>query len=79
MVKAVRNVLSERYDLITKTIENIEKKLKTLPEGWINVRYQNGKAYYYHAKYKSKDRFLAKGDEVLIRQLLQKYYLHHLV
>ena len=75
MAKAVRNVLSERYDLITKTIENIEKKLKTLPEGWINVRYQNGKAYYYHAKYKSKDRFLAKGDEVLIRQLLQKYYL----
>ena len=75
MAKAVRNVLSERYDLITKTIENIEKKLKALPEGWINVRYQNGKAYYYHAKYKSKDRFLAKGDEVLIRQLLQKYYL----
>ena len=55
MAKAVRNVLSERYDLITKTIENIEKKLKALPEGWINVRYQNGKAYYYHAKYKSKD------------------------
>ena len=75
MAKAVRNVLSERYDLITKTIENIEKKLKALPAGWINVRYQNGKAYYYHAKYKSKDRFLTKGDEVLLKQLFQKYYL----
>lgn len=75
MAKAVRNVLSDRYDLITKTIENIEKKLKALPAGWINVRYQNGKVYYYHAKYKSKDRFLTKGDEVLLKQLLQKYYL----
>ena len=75
MAKAVRNVLSDRYDLITKTIENIEKKLKALPTGWINIRHQNGKAYYYYANAKSKERFLTKKDEELIKQLLQKRYL----
>ena len=75
MAKAVRNVLSERYDLITKTIENIEKKLKALPTGWINTRHQNGKAYYYYANAKSKERFLTKKDKELIKQLLQKRYL----
>ena len=75
MTKAVRNVLSERYDLITKTIENIEKKLKALPTGWINIRHQNGKAYYYYANAKFKERFLTKKDKELIKQLLQKRYL----
>lgn len=75
MAKAVRNVLRDRCDLIEETIKNIEKRLKSLPAGWINIRYQNGKAFYYHAKYKSKDRFLTKADAVLIRQLLQKRYL----
>ena len=75
MAKAVRNTLKDRYDLIAATIENIEKRLKSLPAGWINIRYQNGKTFYYHAKYKSKDRFLTKADAVLIRQLLQKRYL----
>ena len=75
MAKAVRNVLSDRYDLITKTIENIEKKLKALPTGWINIRHQNGKAYYYYANAKSKERFLTKKDKELIKQLLQKRYL----
>ena len=75
MTKAVRNVLSERYDLITKTIENIEKKLKALPTGWINIRHQNGKAYYYYANAKFKERFLTKKDKELIKQLLQNRYL----
>lgn len=75
MAKAVRNTLKDRYDLIDATIKNIEKRLKSLPAGWINIRYQNGKAFYYHAKYKSKDRFLTKADAVLIKQLLQKRYL----
>ena len=75
MAKAVRNVLRDRCDLIEETIKNIEKKLKSLPAGWINIRYQNGKAFYYHPKYKSKDRFLTKADAVLIKQLLRKRYL----
>ncbi|PWJ70186.1 hypothetical protein B0O40_0016 [Ruminococcaceae bacterium R-25] len=75
MAKAVRNVLRDRYDLITKTIENIEKKLKALPAGWINIRHQNGKAYYYYANAKSKERFLTIKDKELIKQLLQKRYL----
>ena len=75
MAKAVRNTLKDRYDLIAATIENIEKKLKVLPEGRIVVRRQNGNVYYYFAKPKTKDRYLTKADSALISQLLQKRYL----
>lgn len=75
MAKAVRNTLKDRYDLIAATIENIEKKLKVLPEGRIVVRRQNGNVYYYFAKPKTKDRYLTKADAALINQLLQKRYL----
>ena len=75
MAKAVRNTLKDRYDLIAATIENIEKKLKVLPEGRIVVRRQNGNVYYYFAKPKTKDRYLTKADAKLISQLLQKRYL----
>ena len=75
MAKAIRNVLSERYELIAKTIENVEKNLKSLPAGWISVKYQNGHAYYYYGTANTKERFLTKDDAPLIKQLLQKRYL----
>ena len=75
MAKAVRNSLKERYDLISKTIETVERKLKSLPAGRLNIKHQNDKPYYYYVKANSKERFLTKADAVLIRQLLQKRYL----
>lgn len=75
MAKAVRNVLSERYDLITKTIESLERKLKLLPAGRLNIKHQNGKSYYYYVKANSKEKYLSSDDALLIKQLLQKRYL----
>lgn len=75
MAKAVRNSLKERYDLISKTIETVERKLKSLPAGRLNIKHQNDKPYYYYVKANSKERFLTKADSVLIKQLLQKRYL----
>ncbi len=75
MAKAVRNVLSERYDLITKTIESLERKLKLLPAGRLNIKHQNGKSYYYFVKTNSKEKYLSLDDALLISQLLQKRYL----
>ena len=75
MAKAVRNVLSDRYDLIEKTIESVERKLKLLPAGRLNIKHQNGKSYYYYVKANSKEKYLSSDDAMLIKQLLQKRYL----
>ncbi len=75
MAKAVRNVLSERYDLIEKTIESVERKLELLPAGRLNIKHQNDRSYYYYVKANSKENYLSSKDAALISQLLQKRYL----
>ena len=72
-----RKELNARLDLLTKSIEDIEKKSKSFPEGWINIRCRNGRFYYYFADADDKDRYLApKDDASLIGQLIQKDYLN---
>ena len=62
--------------MLTKSIEDIEKKCRTFPEGWINIRCRNGRFYYYFAGADDKDRFLTREDAPLIEQLIQKDYLN---
>ena len=71
-----RKELKARYDLLTKTIEDIEKKNKTFPEGRINVRVHQQRSYYYLDGGGSKDRYLTQKDSDLIQQLIQKDYLN---
>jgi hypothetical protein len=58
-----RKELNARLDLLTKSIEDIEKKSKSFPEGWINIRCRNGRFYYYFADADDKDRYLAPKDD----------------
>ncbi len=67
--------LNERYELLTKSIEDIDKKIKQLPEGWVNVRERNGKAYYYLAGSHSEEKYLSCEESKIIGDLLQKNYL----
>ncbi len=71
-----RKELNARLDLLTKSIEDIEKKSKSFPEGWIITRSRKGKTYYYSANYKSKEQYLSSKDASLIGQLIQKDYLN---
>lgn len=75
MAKSVRLTLVDRYDLIKKTIESVERKLKLLPAGRLNIKHQNDKSYYYYVKANSKENYLSSKDAALISQLLQKRYL----
>lgn len=68
--------LNARYELLTKSIEDIEKKSQIFPEGWIITRSRKGRTYYYSAKYKSKEQYLSLEDAALIEQLIQKDYLN---
>ena len=71
-----RKELKARYDLLTKTIEDIEKKNKTFPDGRVNVRVHQHRSYYYLDGGESKDRYLTQKDSDLIQQLIQKDYLN---
>ena len=71
----IRKNLDVRFELISKSIEDIERKIALLPEGWINVRERNGKVYYYLANNKTGDKYLSTDAPLLIEQLLQKDYL----
>ena len=75
MGKCVRETLNERYELITKTVIEIEKRISRLPEGTVVTRRVKGKSYFYLDTGKSKDKYLSKNDTPLIKALIQKSYL----
>ena len=64
-----------RYGLVSKSIDEIEKKIRLLPKGRINVRTRNGKTYYYLAETGAGERYLGTEDREFIEQLIQKKYL----
>lgn len=71
-----RKELNSRYEMLAKSMEDIEKKKQSFPDGWINTRYRNGKTYFYLANYESKEQYLTHEDDALIEQLIQKSYLN---
>lgn len=75
MAMAVRETMSARYELILKTVELIEKRIKLLPAGRVKIKFRNGKPNYYYLDNGSKEKFLTKKDANLLSQLLQKSYL----
>ena len=79
MAVDIRKELNARLDLLTKSIEDIEKKNQTFPDGRINVRVHQHRSYYYLDGGKSKDRYLTREDTTLIEQLIQKNYLNNVL
>lgn len=75
MATNIRRDLEARYELLSKSISDIEKKLEMLPEGWINVKHQKDKAYYYQGRASEKEKYLGPNDKSLIKELTQKDYL----
>lgn len=75
MAVDIRRDLVVRYGLVSKSIDEIEKKIRLLPKGRINVRTRNGKTYYYLAETGAGERYLGTEDWEFIEQLIQKKYL----
>ena len=71
----IRKALDARYELISKSVEDIEKKMQSFPEGKINVRVRKGNQYYYLVCSDGSDKYLSEKDTKLIELLMQKYYL----
>lgn len=75
MAVDIRKDMDVRYELLARSIVEIENKLKLLPEGRIQVREKTGKAYYYLIK-EGKTIYLSMNDLETINGLLQKQYLY---
>ena len=79
MAVDIRKDMDSRYGLLSKCIEDIEKKMQSFPDGRINVRVRKGKTYYYLACSDSCDKYLSRKDTKLIEQLIQKDYLNRVL
>ena len=75
MMNKLQNDIQIRYELLTKLIKQIEKKLNSFPEGRVKVKHHQNKDYYYLIDPKSGERYLHKEDSKLTSDLLQKNYL----
>ena len=75
MAEDIRSELIERYELLSKTVDDIEKRLKDCPDGRINIKLQGNREYYYHVGSDAKEKYLSSKDRELIDQLMQKSYL----
>lgn len=79
MAVDIRKDLDARHGMLSKSIEDIEKKMQSFPEGRINVRVRNGKTYYYLACSDGSDKYLSREDTKLIEHLIQKDYLNRVL
>ena len=73
MAVDIRKDLETRYELLSRSINDIEKKISLFPEGWVSIRYRNDRYYYYLSGYNSDDKYLKDNEQ--IDTLLQKDYL----
>ena len=75
----IRLVLNARYELLSKSICDIENKIARLPEGRIKIKHLHNKDYYYCVGIPSGERYLRRQDTALIETLMQKDYLRHVL
>ena len=68
------NLIKERYDLLLRTIQAIENRLDSMPEGTLNIKTTKNGEYYYLYKGKNQ-KYLGQKDIELIDLYFQKNYL----
>lgn len=72
---SVYETMTKRRETLLKSIGEIEKQLKHMPEGCIYLKKHNSNDYYYLRLSNSKEVYLSSKNEALIKQLVQKDYL----
>ena len=74
MGKNIRELLTERYELLSKLITELERKIKNYPEGGISIKRHKYGVYYYRSGTSSGENYLPKKASHLINDLIQKNY-----
>ena len=74
MDSRIRDEMSERYELISKLEKEVDKKLKSFPDGHLSIKPRKNGCTYYQTGIGTKDRYLNSDDAKLIDKLAQKSY-----
>lgn len=77
MSYGLRNILDERYRVISDLVKKTEEKLARVPQGRLIIKHRNNSAYYYaYGESKNrKERLLSRKNPEEIEVLVQKSYL----
>lgn len=67
--------MRKRSELIKKTLEALDKKIESFPDGRIKIKKCKSGVYHYLSIKGNKDRLLNENETDLIRDLIQKSYL----
>ena len=67
--------LQTRYEILQKTIRQLDKKLKSFPEGRIEIKHHHKGTHYCLAGTGQGVIYLASKEQELLEQLIQKSYL----
>ncbi len=79
MSENIRTDMLLRFELLSKTISDLEERLKGFPEGRINIRCYRDKVYFYLTGSGYKEKYIAPENSELISQLIQKNYLERVL
>lgn len=74
MSKRICEMLAERYNLLSDTVNRLNDNMKHFPTENIIIRHDKNCVYYYSA-YLGKEKYIAKKDVETIRPLIQKSYV----
>jgi hypothetical protein len=75
MSKTFKEIIRDRDNLINEIISQIEKKIKTFPEGGLSIKRISNKVYFYLNGTAEGERLLKADEKQLIADLVQKRYL----
>ncbi len=79
MANQIRDNMNTRSILLSKTIKELKRRITQFPEGNINVKFKNGRAYYYHYDKQFGQKYLILNDKDTITTYLQKDYLQRVL
>lgn len=69
------DILKKREELLSRTIDRLDEKIDTLPEGSIRVKHKAGTFHYLYYQGDKTIKYLRKNDSETIKNLIQKKYL----
>lgn len=78
MAKRFKDILTERYNLLSDTVEKLKTEAESFPEGRICVKHQDTR-YYFYLVNGDIEKYISKKDPETISALVQKSYVSDVI
>ncbi|MBR3143556.1 MAG: hypothetical protein IKF09_10465 [Clostridiales bacterium] len=78
MAKRFKDILTERYNLLSNTLDKLKNEAKSFPEGRVYVKHQENR-YYYYLVNGDNEKYINKNNSDTIHALVQKAYVNDVI